>query len=66
MTKTLENSGGTRSAYIKHAVEQPEEFGTLMQEMSPKNYLGKRLRMSAWLKTEQVQFWASLWMSVYG
>lgn len=57
---------GTRSAYLKHAVENPKEFSTLMQEFSPEEYLGKRLRMSAWLKTTNVADWASLWLSVYG
>lgn len=57
---------GTRCAYMKHAVERPQDFATLMQQMSANNFLGKRVRMTGWLKTRDVHFWASLWMSVYG
>lgn len=57
---------GTRCAYMKNAVIQPDEFGTLMQECSPGDYLGKRVRMTSWIKSERVQGWVGAWMSVYG
>jgi hypothetical protein len=65
IAKTVAHSG-TRCAYMRHAVDRPEAFGTLMQEFSPHNYLGKRLRMASWIKTEGGEGWVGAWMSVYG
>jgi hypothetical protein len=42
----------------------PEGFGTLMQGFSAQNYTGKRLRLSAFVKSENVKDWAGLWMRV--
>lgn len=67
LDKTQAHSG-SQSASLVNRVDapSPEGFATLMQEASASNYAGKRVRMSAWLKTEDVQSWASLWLSVYG
>lgn len=40
-------------------------WGTLMQQVSPKQYLDKRLRISLWVRTENVQ-WVAPWMRVDG
>lgn len=65
--KTQAHSG-TQCASLANRVAAPDVagFATLMQEVSACNYAGKRIRMSAWLKTEGVKSWASLWLSVYG
>lgn len=56
---------GTRSAYLRSKVRQPESFGYLRQCFSPpENYLGKRLRMSAWMKTRNVKEGCQLWLRV--
>jgi hypothetical protein len=39
-------------------------FGTLMQQFRADQYLGKRIRLSAFVKAEAVQDWAGLWMRV--
>ena len=57
---------GTRSAFLQPAVKNPQGFGTLMQCFATRNLLGKRMRMRAWLKTENVQDWASAWLRVDG
>lgn len=44
---------GHRSAYLK-AKEATGGFGTLMQSFDAKNYLGKRVRFSATVKTDDV------------
>jgi hypothetical protein len=54
---------GHRSAFLK-SKEATGGFGTLMQSFDAKNYLGKRVRFSAAVKTEDVQSWAGLWMRV--
>jgi len=46
--------------------ESSEEsgFGTLMQSFMPEEYLGKRVQLSAWVKTEDIKNWSGLWMRV--
>jgi hypothetical protein len=39
-------------------------FGTLMQDFRAKQYVGKRVRFSAFVKSENVEGWAGLWMRV--
>jgi hypothetical protein len=41
-----------------------EGFGTLMQEFSAGQYAGKRVRLRASVKAEEVADWAGLWMRV--
>ncbi len=57
---------GAQSASIRNGADEPEGFATLMQFVSAINYAGKRIRLSGFVKTENVQLWASLWLSVYG
>jgi hypothetical protein len=53
--------GGKASAHIKFTGEKAEGFGTLGQGFRADEYRGKRLRMSAWMKTESVDA-AHLWL----
>lgn len=39
-------------------------FGTLMQRCKPDNYLGKRIKMTAYVRSEKVSDWAGLWLRV--
>ncbi|MCO7223035.1 hypothetical protein [Pleionea sp. CnH1-48] len=41
-----------------------EQFGTISQRFNPQKYLGKRVRLSAWVKTTNVEGWAGLWMRI--
>jgi hypothetical protein len=41
-------------------------FGTMMQSFDPGEYLGKRVRMTAFVKAKDVKSWAGLWMRVDG
>jgi hypothetical protein len=45
-----------------HSVKVSTGFGTLMQRVPSAAYLGKRLRLSAFIKAEGVDNWAGLWM----
>jgi hypothetical protein len=42
------------------------EFGTIMQSFVPEEYLGKRVKLSAYIKSEDVKNWAGMWMRVDG
>src|ERR1051326_798703 len=39
-------------------------FGTLMQSFDAGEYRGKRLKLSAWVKSKDVEDWAGMWMRV--
>lgn len=53
--------GGKASAHIRFIGDKGEGFGTLMQTFKADDYRGKRVRMSAWMKTENTES-AQLWM----
>ena len=55
---------GHPSAYLKAKVPGVEGFGTLMQDFRADHYAGKRVRFSAFVKTEGAQDWAGLWMRI--
>jgi hypothetical protein len=55
---------GFPSAYLKAKQSAIEGFGTLMQEFSAERYAGKRVRLTASVKAEEVAEWAGLWMRV--
>ncbi len=56
---------GRAGAHIKSIGEKPEGFGTLMQIFKADSYRGKRVRMSAWMKSENADS-AQLWMRLDG
>jgi hypothetical protein len=58
--------GGKASASLKSAVAVPAGFGTLMQTFKANAYLGKRVRMSGYVRAQDVKNWAGLWMRVDG
>jgi hypothetical protein len=56
---------GMPSAYLRSKQPHVEEgFGTLMQTVSPKDYLGRRVRFGAFVKSDSLERWAGLWMRV--
>jgi hypothetical protein len=52
------------SAYLKSTEAVSNGFGTLMQQFAADKYAGKRLRLSAFVKSDDVKDWAGLWMRV--
>lgn len=46
------------------AVKQPDEFGTMMQQFKADNYRDQRLKFSGYLKTEEVDGMAAIWMRI--
>jgi len=62
---TAVKHGGKAGARIKFIGTNAEGFGTLMQIYKADDYRGRRLRMSAWMKTEDAES-ANLWLRVDG
>jgi hypothetical protein len=58
--------GGKASAYLKPTTDQPRRFGTLSQRFAADQYRGKRLRMTAFVKSQDVEDRATLSMTVHG
>jgi hypothetical protein len=61
-SQTMHN--GHPSAYLKGKKPEIDGFGTLMQDFRADQYVGKRLRFSAFVKSEGLENWAGLWMRV--
>jgi len=57
---------GQNVATIKSTAKKIHGFGTLMQQCNPDKYLGKRVRMTAYMKTSNVTDWAGIWFRVDG
>jgi len=56
---------GHLSAYVKAKDAYTSAgFGTLMQDFKAERYLGKRVRLRAYVKTADVRGWAGLWMRI--
>lgn len=55
---------GNNAATIQSKDSNIDGFGTLMQQCHPDKYLGKRVRMSAYVKSKDVASWAGLWLRV--
>jgi hypothetical protein len=57
---------GKVSACLKSRAADPEGNGSLGQSFQADNYIGKRLRMSAYVKSKDVENWTGLWLSIWG
>ena len=57
---------GKHSGFLKANVAEPRGFGTMMQMFQANDYLNKRMRFSAFVKSECIEAWAGLWMRVDG
>jgi hypothetical protein len=55
---------GTNAATIKSIKNRIKGFGTLMQSCEADKYIDKRIRMSGWMKTQDVKKWAGFWIRV--
>jgi hypothetical protein len=55
---------GKNAATIKAIVKRTSEFGTLMQNFLPDSYIGKKIKLTAYAKSENIKGWAGFWMRV--
>jgi hypothetical protein len=68
---TAVQHGGKASARIRSITDKTQGFGTMMQTTKADAYRGKRIRLSAFIETEDIQGkpednWAGLWMRIDG
>lgn len=61
--KTI-TQNGQPSAYLKSIVPVTDGFGTLMQQVSASDYAGKRVRLRARVRSQDVGEWAGVWLRV--
>jgi len=55
---------GHATAFLKSKTLNADGFGTLMQSIKAEQYLGRKVRLSGPVKSEEVLGWAGLWMRV--
>jgi ketosteroid isomerase-like protein len=61
---TTVKHGGAASASVRFIATQYESNSVLMQQFKADAYRGKRVRMSAWVKTETANDIARLWLRI--
>jgi hypothetical protein len=57
---------GTNAATIRSEGTRVRGFGTLVQNLVPGNFAGKRLKMSGFIKTADVNGWGGFWLRIDG
>ena len=55
---------GKKSVCIESLDSTIEGFETVMQYCSAKNYLGTRIKMTGYIKSENVADWAGMWLRI--
>lgn len=58
--------GGKASASLTSIAAKTSGFGTLMQSFGADSFRGKRVRMSGYVRSQDVGDWAGLWLRVDG
>lgn len=61
---TSESKTGKKCAYIKSIVKNPKGFGNLMQVCDAKMYVGKRVKLTSYIKGEGVKGWSGMWFRI--
>ncbi len=59
-------SEGVQSAYIESVDKEIEGFATLMQSCNAEPFKSKKVKMSGYVKAENVGGWAALWLRIDG
>jgi len=66
ITSAVHHSG-SKSAMIQFTAESaPSGFGTYMQMHKPGSWLGKKIKMTGYVKSDNVGSWAGMWCRVDG
>lgn len=55
---------GNSSAFFESIDEKIEGFGTLMQTFSADDYLGERIKMTAYVHSKNVSEWSGIWLRI--
>jgi hypothetical protein len=62
--KDVSHSNSNAALMTNKKAGNSGHWGTLMQQMAATEYLNKRVKMTLWLKTEEVEGWVAPWMRV--
>ena len=54
------------SYYLKSISDVKEGFGTIMRDIKSDEYIGKRIRLSGYVRSDSIDNWAGMWMRVDG
>jgi len=57
---------GNKSAFIESDSADSKGFGTMMQSASVEDYRGKRVRLTVYIKTQDVSNWTGGWFRIDG
>ena len=60
------NYNSTPVYYLRSIFKVTEGFGTILKNLKPTDYLGKRVRMTGYIKSENITGYAGMWMRVDG
>ena len=57
---------GTQSASIQSTADEYDagDYATILQQFSTKHYIGKRVRLSGFIRTHEVSGWCGLWLRI--
>ena len=55
---------GKKSAFLASKDKKIDGFGTLMQTCDAKDFIGKRVKMTAYIKSENISSWSGMWLRV--
>ncbi len=58
------SQNGKKSICLESKTSSPKEFGAIMQSCSTKEFLGKKIKMKGYIKTENVSNWSGMWLRI--
>ncbi len=57
---------GQKSAFLMSNNALTDQFGTLMQSCEANEYVGKKIKMTGFVKSENVLNWSGMWLRIDG
>ncbi|TGV02283.1 hypothetical protein [Flavivirga rizhaonensis] len=64
ITKNKERNSNV--AYLKSIEPNIKGFGTIMQNFEPKKFLGKKVKLTSYIKSKSIKDWAGMWLRIDG
>ncbi len=63
---TTEGHSGNRCGFMRSNTQKLHGFGTLMQMFRVGEFRDKRVKLTGWVKSKDIDGWAGMWMRVDG
>lgn len=57
---------GGKVAFMKSTESKIKGFGTLMQSFVPTDYLGKKVKLSGYIRSKDIVGWSGMWLRIDG